>query len=65
MGPEYQVISKDKYLLEKIKIYFRSVTSSDSGQYECQVSTEQKISKIINLNVVGEFFILPSDKSVK
>ncbi len=27
---------------------------TDAGQYECQVSTDPKISKVFSLNVVGE-----------
>ena len=37
------------------KKYFRSAKPSDSGHYECQVSTEHKLSKIVTLNVVGKF----------
>lgn len=35
------------------------VQARDAGQYECQVSTEPKMSHFITLNVVGEYYFLP------
>lgn len=32
------------------------VQARDEGDYECQISTEPKLSHIVKLNVVGEFF---------
>lgn len=34
----------------------RDVTLNDSTSYECQVSTDPKMSTIINLHVQGEYF---------
>lgn len=31
------------------------VQASDAGRYECQVSTEPKMSHFVHLNVVGEY----------
>jgi len=33
------------------------VQARDAGQYECQVSTEPKMSTFITLNVVGEYHL--------
>jgi len=47
----------DRISLEKISylsqwsLNIRSAMPSDSGQYECQVSAEPKLSKIVNLSV--------------
>ena len=34
-------------------LLFRNATPSDSGEYECQVSSEPKLSKSVNLLVQG------------
>ena len=34
----------------------RYVSAADAGKYECQVSTQPKMSKTYSLNVVGEQF---------
>lgn len=37
-------------------LQIKYVQARDAGQYECQVSTEPKMSHFITLNVVGKFF---------
>ena len=34
----------------------RMVKEEDRGNFECQVSTEPKLSKIFTLNVIGKYF---------
>ena len=34
-------------------IFFRSAELSDAGQYECQISTEKKLSHVVSLTVTG------------
>ncbi len=36
--------------------FFRYVQADDAGKYECQVSTEPKLSHFLHLSVIGEFF---------
>ena len=33
---------------------FRSVKAEDAGKYECQVSTEPKLSHFVHLTVIGK-----------
>lgn len=45
-----------KFIFDKLFIeYFQ-------GQYECQISTEPKISKVFRLNVTGTEIIIQKDK---
>jgi hypothetical protein len=37
-------------------LQIKYVQARDAGQYECQVSTEPKMSHFITLNVVGKFY---------
>ena len=37
----------------------RMVKEEDRGNFECQVSTEPKLSKIFTLNVIGKFYWKP------
>lgn len=39
-------------------LQIKYVQARDAGIYECQVSTEPKVSARVHLNVVGEFFAL-------
>ena len=39
-------------------LQIRGVKSSDTGDYECQVSSEPKISRIVSLSVVGKLLHL-------
>lgn len=41
---------------ETWNLQVKYVQARDEGQYECQISTEPKMSKIVNLNIVGKFF---------
>ena len=34
------------------------MSAADAGKYECQVSTQPKMSKTYSLNVVGEQFLM-------
>ena len=34
----------------------RMVKEEDRGNFECQVSTEPKLSKVFTLNVIGKYF---------
>ena len=34
--------------------FFRGVSTADAGYYECQVSTEQKMSRLVHLTVMGK-----------
>ena len=36
----------------------RGVAKRDAGEYECQISTQQKMSRVVRLNVLGEMRIL-------
>lgn len=36
-------------------LLIKYATQSDEGEYECQVSTEPKLSHVVKLNVVGEY----------
>ncbi|MCL4129233.1 UNVERIFIED_CONTAM: hypothetical protein GTU68_007417 [Idotea baltica] len=40
--------------LETWMLIIKYVQERDAGQYECQVSTEPKMSQLFNLRVVGE-----------
>ena len=35
-------------------LYFRSLKAEDAGKYECQVSTEPKLSHFVHLTVIGK-----------
>ena len=35
------------------KYFARSASLGDAGQYECQVSTERKLSRVVTLAVTG------------
>jgi Immunoglobulin I-set domain len=35
-------------------LHLRAVRGSDAGKYECQVSSEPKLSLVYQLNIVGE-----------
>lgn len=48
----FQVIHPDKS--ENWTLHIKSPQQRDSGVYECQVSTEPKMSLNYSLNVVGE-----------
>ena len=37
-------------------LHIKSVTEKDAGLYECQISTEPKMSFYSHLNVVGKFW---------
>ena len=45
------------YFLLAFYLCFRYVQPRDAGIYECQVSTEPKMSHFVQLNIVGKFFI--------
>ena len=45
---------KDKSTLHNLT-RCRGVTTGDAGLYECQVSTEQKMSRFVHLGVMGEW----------
>ncbi|EGI60740.1 hypothetical protein G5I_11061 [Acromyrmex echinatior] len=49
----FQVIHPDKS--ENWTLQIKSPQQRDSGVYECQVSTEPKMSLNYSLNVVGEY----------
>lgn len=51
----FQVIHPDKS--ENWTLQIKSPQERDSGVYECQVSTEPKMSLNYSLNVVGEWSI--------
>ena len=38
-------------------LHLRGARAADAGQYECQVSSENKMSLVYHLNVVGEYKI--------
>ena len=41
-------------------LQIKYVQARDAGIYECQVSTEPKVSARVHLHVVGEFFVSKS-----
>ena len=45
---------KDKSTLHNLPPC-RGVATGDAGLYECQVSTEQKMSRFVHLGVMGEW----------
>lgn len=51
----FQVIHPDKS--ENWTLQIKSPQQRDSGVYECQVSTEPKMSLNYSLNVVGEYHL--------
>ena len=36
----------------------RGVAKRDGGEYECQISTQQKMSRVVRLNVLGEMMMM-------
>ena len=46
----------DIHLVIKVCLFslFRSVKAEDAGKYECQVSTEPKLSHFVHLTVIGK-----------
>ena len=38
-----------------VTLRLRRVKDIDQGNFECQISTEPKLSKIFTLNVIGEY----------
>jgi len=56
-------IEKTSYLAHW-GLNIKSVKPSDSGHYECQVSTEHKLSKIVNLNVVVPTLAIEGSPSI-
>lgn len=58
-------ISIDKVsYLSQWSLHIISAVPSDSGQYECQVSTEHKLSKIVNLSVMVPSLAIDGSPSI-
>ena len=47
-------VKNSTFFCEHFPPRVRSVTRADGGQYECQVSTQQKMSRLVNLHVIGQ-----------
>ena len=52
----YSVLLYLLYLL--YSVFCRSVTTQDEGYYECQISTELKMSRLVHLQITGDDMFL-------
>ena len=53
---KYRINVINKLKLLHFHFIFRSVKAEDAGKYECQVSTEPKLSHFVHLTVIGKLF---------
>ena len=53
---KFEVLPKKKYWFWSLFTFFRYVQPRDAGMYECQVSTEPKLSHFVHLNIIGLYY---------